>query len=148
LFLLCGLSAACAGQKTATVQGVPETIGAGEVLDLTAKVDEAPDFDGASVIINLEGQPGNFSVSGGCALPKGETKCNFRWQVPPDAASGTWSVDTLTFSSGMQRHELVFSKVQFRVIARSHLTIPKSAQVAINPSQIQSAQARGLSPRG
>jgi hypothetical protein len=37
----------------------------------------------------------------------------------------------------MQRHDLIFSKVPFQVIARTHLTIPKSAQVAINPSQVQ-----------
>jgi hypothetical protein len=125
------------GQKSATVQGVPETIGAGELLDLTVTVDEPPDFDYASVIIYLAGQSGSFPVQGGCSLPKGETKCNFRYPIPPDAASGTWSVDKLIFSSGIQRHDLVFSRIPFQVIARSHLTIPKSAQVVINPSQIQ-----------
>lgn len=122
-------------QESATVR-IPDVVKAGETVDLEIILDKAPNFDGGAIQIWITG-PNNFYVQSSCALKLGAKSCDFPFKVPPDAAGGTWFVSKLAFWTGTRQIDLPYDKLPFKVIANSGLVFPTSAEVTINPSQIQ-----------
>jgi hypothetical protein len=58
-------------------------------------------------------------------------------RIPPDAPGGTWYVTKLAFYAGTTQRDLSFTQLPFQVVANMDLVFPASAQVAVNPSQVQ-----------
>jgi hypothetical protein len=124
-----------AAQDSATVK-VPDIVKAGETLSLEIRVNQAPNFDGAGLMVWITG-PDKFIVQSGCSLKQGEKSCLYSYLIPVDATAGDWSVSRIALSTGAHQSDLSFTKVPFKVIGKTGLVFPTSAEVAINPSQIQ-----------
>jgi hypothetical protein len=124
-----------AAQESARVT-VPDIAKAGETVNLDITVDKAPNFDGGGLTVIITG-PNNLNISSGCSLPRGERTCRYPFHLPPDAQEGTWSVTKLLFFTGSRQIDLSFKPLPFQVIANSGLVFPTSAEVTVNPSQVQ-----------
>lgn len=133
-FAICALTPAPA-QQSASVR-LPAEVKAGENVDLEITVDKAPNFNGGAVQIWIQGT-GHYSLQSSCEIAQGERSCHFSFQVPADASGGTWSVSKLMFYTGTRQIDLSFHGQSFTVIPNSGLIFPSSAEVALNPSQVQ-----------
>lgn len=122
-------------QGPATVK-IPEIVKAGETVSLDITLDNAPNFDGGYVSVRVEGPQDSRFVSG-CEVRRGERGCTYVLHLPADAPGGTWYVSKLLFVSGAHKIDLPFEKLPFQVIANLDLVFPTSAEVAVNPSQVQ-----------
>jgi hypothetical protein len=133
LMVLIGAYAAMA-QDSGAVR-IPDIVKAGETVDLEITLNRAPSVDG-SVLVWISG-PNNFGIQSSCNVPGGEKTCHYNFRLPQDAEAGTWYVARLAYYTGSRQIDLSFEKLPFKVIANSGLIFPTSAEVAINPSQIQ-----------
>lgn len=135
LILAAIVAPAARAQDSATITG-PDIVKAGEVLDLIITLDKAPNFEGGGLNVTIHG-PGDYSVNSGCAVKRGEKSCHYSFAVPEAASGGTWYVDKLMFYTGFKYIDLPFQRLTFQVIGKRDLVFPSSAEVAVNPSQIQ-----------
>lgn len=122
-------------QVSAVVHG-PQVVKAGEDVEFVLTLDKAINFEGANVQVLIVGPDASFSY--GIGVQPGVKVYHFRFRVPPAATGGTWAVDKLTFNSGAGKgSELPFKRYTFEVIPNTGLTYPTSADIGVNPSQIQ-----------
>src|SRR6202012_2299537 len=98
-----------AAQDSATVK-VPDIVKAGETLSLEIRVNQAPNFDGAGLMVWITG-PDKFIVQSGCSLKQGEKSCLYSYLIPVDATAGDWSVSRIALSTGAHQSDLSFTKV-------------------------------------
>ncbi len=131
---ICACTPASA-QQSASVR-IPAEVKAGETVDLEITLDKAPNFSGGAVQIWIQGT-GDFSLQSSCETPQGERSCHFSFKVPADASGGTWSVSKLMFYTGTHQIGLSFQGQPFTVIPNTGLVFPSSAEVRLNPSQVQ-----------
>jgi hypothetical protein len=100
------------GQDAATVEGVPDTIQAGEKVTIIVTIDRAPNFDDASVRIYIRGP--EVSIQSGCSIPKGGTKCSYTFTVPADSGAGTWAVATSLLLQDFTKKFSLSNKFRFK----------------------------------
>jgi hypothetical protein len=122
-------------QESATVT-VPELIKAGELLRFTIKLDKAPNFDGGTVQFTLVGPDISIQTST-TPLSAGQSECSANIQIPAAATGGKWHLRIDGFYTGTKRIPLKSGDMNFEVIAKENLVFPSSAEVRINPSQVQ-----------
>lgn len=132
LALACSMSSA---QESAAIDA-PDTARAGETVTFRITLDQAPNFDGGSVMYWV-GCSSDFSIQSAAEVTKGSNSTAFSVKLPADLGSGTCRVDQLKFYSGSRTYDLHFPSVSFRVLGNTGLIIPSSAQVAISPTQMQ-----------
>ena len=115
-----------------------QVVRAGDPLPLVVTVNKAPNFEGSNIQVRITG-PDNFALQYGVALKPGVTVYEVPFQVPAAAAGGVWTVSNVTFNSGgdSKQKELPFQKYTFRVIPNEGLEFPTSADIGVNPSQVQ-----------
>jgi hypothetical protein len=136
LVVLMAVAAPMATAQNSATISAPDVAKAGEIVDLVITLDKAPNFNGGGLSVTVHG-PGDFSINSGCEVKQGENVCHYPLHVPEAAASGTWYVSKLMFFTGFQNIDLPFQKISFQVIGKRDLVFPTSAQVLVNPSQIQ-----------
>ena len=122
-------------QESATVD-VPEIIEAGETLNFTIKLDKAPNFDGGVIQFSILGPDVQISTST-AAFTAGQKDCHAGIQIPPAAAGGKWHLRIYGFFTGIKTLPLKSEDTTFEVKAKENLVFPSSAEVQVNPSQVQ-----------
>ena len=126
---------AAPAQESAAVT-VPELIKAGELLRFTIKLDKAPNFDGGVIQFTVGGPDTSIQTST-APLSAGQSECPANIQIPAAAAGGKWHLRIDGFYTGTKRIPLKSEDTSFEVIAQENLVFPSSAEVRINPSQVQ-----------
>ena len=123
-------------QESASVD-VPITAKAGELVEITITLDRAPNFDGGCVQVWVSGQGGYEMQSSTAEIRAGVKSAPYSFKLPLDAVGGTWFIQKLAFYSGSKQIQLGFTPVSFKVIPTQGLIYPGSAEVSLNPSQVQ-----------
>jgi len=99
-------------------------------------LDKAPSFEGR-VHLYAEGpNPEQALSSDGQVLPNTRT-IRMDLPIPATASGGTWHLKAVMFWTGFKWEQLKFKETTFQVIANTGLVYPTSAEVAVNPSQVQ-----------
>jgi hypothetical protein len=113
---------------------------AGENLDLTVTLDKAPNFDGGvvNVAFLLRGGSRNVMLNGQSPTKSGERTYHLTVHTIPTTLGGVYVRLEVQFNDGSNWVNLPHKDdVSFRVIANTGLIYPTSAEVQVNPSQIQ-----------
>src|SRR5947207_12555055 len=134
LWLVLVACSTAAGQESATLTA-DAIVKARETVNFVITLDKAPNFEGGSIQLNVAGPETTFAM--GIGTKPGERVYRSSFQVPAGAAGGTWNFSYVGFSTGTRTVELVFKKLAFEVIANPNLIYPTSAEVTVNPSQVQ-----------
>lgn len=126
------------GQGEATLSG-NEIVKAGETLKLSVTLDQAPNFEGASLsaTVSCPTPEGPVQEGGGIPTTPGQRTYEIPIVISATAPGGTWTVSHLVFTTAFHQIQIRFVPLSFRVIARVGLVFPSSAAVAVNPSQAQ-----------
>lgn len=113
----------------------------GESVEIDGKFEVPPNFDGG--LVSWEARPddpasANRAMDCAIRVARGSTNFSAACQLSLDAPPGPWHVVKVTFAWG-DSHQVVLSdkRIDFEVKSRSDLLIPKSAEVALNPTHIQ-----------
>jgi len=119
-----------------TIIGVPEFIKAGEDLQFTIKLDRAPTFSGGVVQFYIAANATTISTS---TLPisAGQKDIPVTFHIPATARGGKGTIHIYGFWTGLESLPIKSSDVSFEVLPNSNLIFPSSAEIQINPSQVQ-----------
>ncbi len=128
-------------QTSANLDLAQPVLRAGETLNMSIQLDQAVNFTGGTLQVHVTGpRLGNqepVTISFGADIPPGQKVIPAHIALPMDAVSGTWYVDSVSFFSGSKSIVLSSKRVPFEVESNPNLKFPHSAEVSINPSQIQ-----------
>jgi len=122
----------------AIVSRAPAEIGAGETFEFTVKLDKAPNFPGGQVSYSVQAPMVSFGES---CVESAEAPvhrvyhCGFT--VPHTAMGGIWTIQEIRFIEGAMSYSLPFNRTSFRVIPKTGLILPTSAEVTVNLNQKQ-----------
>jgi hypothetical protein len=108
---------------------------AGEDLTFDVKLDRGASIDGALQYF-LVG-PGDLQISTSATVPANTTTVHVSIRIPDTADDGVWHIEIFGFFAGTKTIPLKASSVAFRVIARTDIVLPSSAEISITPSQVQ-----------
>ncbi len=110
---------------------------AGESLDVIVTLDKAPNFD-ATIAVIFSLREGNRTLSGAGQTKLNERVCHVKVYTPPAAMGGVYMLSRVQFSDSASWVDLPHKdNVTFRLIGNPGLIYPTSAEVQVNPSQIQ-----------
>jgi hypothetical protein len=99
-------------------------------------LDKAPNFGGGVIEFTIGGPDTSIQTST-APLSAGQSECPANIQIPAAAAGGKWYLRINGFYTGTKRIPLKSEDTSFEVIAQENLVFPSSAEVRINPSQVQ-----------
>jgi hypothetical protein len=126
----------CTSAQEAAIVDAPEVIKAGEVLNFTIRLDKAPNFDGGVVQFSVVGPDTEIGTSSS-PFVAGQRDCHVGFRIPAAATGGKWHLRINGFFIETRQLPLKSADITFQVIANENLVFPSSAEVRINPSQVQ-----------
>jgi hypothetical protein len=130
----CALAQAPGAQVTIVGDGI---VKAGESLPLTVTLDRAPNFDGGSLSLVFRTSEGKGVAATSIATNPGQSVYHLKAPVGAAAPGGVYTLSDVTFYNTASWVPLPHKDVSFRVIGNPGLVYPTSAEVQVNPSQIQ-----------
>jgi hypothetical protein len=108
------------------------------VLPIVLTLKKAPNFEGSTIQLRITAPDGS-TVQYGVDLKPSVLVYQIPFKVPPAGTGGLWTVSDLVFNSGGDAKQvaLPFKKYTFRVLPKEGLEFPASADIGVNPSQVQ-----------
>jgi hypothetical protein len=130
-------SALSEGQGAQVAISGGEILKAGENLELTVTLDKAPSFEGGALSVGFGAKEGQGSAStGGPTLP-GQQVYHFQVRIPAAAPGGIWTLTSFQFFNSAAWVNLPHKDLLFRVIPTPGIVYPTSAEIQVDPSQVQ-----------
>src|SRR5882724_1610969 len=140
------------GQQSATATLTltvlsPDVVKAGEFVSFEIKLDKAPTFTGGCVRFIIYGPSTNLGAT--CEdVPAGERVAKVSYHIPVTGKAGLWYIRVTEFWTGTEAIPLKAEPIPFQVIGNEGLVYPTSAEIKINPSQIQLFRKEAINLQG
>jgi hypothetical protein len=140
------LPGSAVAQDSAEISINNTVVKAGETVQFIVTLDRPNDVADSYIRYTLALAGGGIINSGSGEMPRGLRKVTIIYKVPFDAEGGRYELRDLVFVSAAGKTVPLHAKsVPFDVIPNKDITYPTSAEVAINPSQVQLFRTAALS---
>ncbi|MGA7853525.1 MAG: hypothetical protein WCA15_09380 [Candidatus Acidiferrales bacterium] len=109
---------------------------AGEDLRFTIKLDKAPTFDGGYIQYSVIAPTGSTSTTT-YPINAGQKELEVVFRVPATVRGGEFTIHVLGFWTGFELIPIKATDVSFEVLPLANGDFPTSAEIQVNPSQVQ-----------
>src|ERR1035437_6633608 len=124
-------------QDSVSVQAIKTDdvpVKAGEDLNFTFVLDQAPTFSGGGILYVISFPGGSIHTS--APIVPGERECKGSYHIPSAAPGGTWTLSATGLSDGITIRPFKSTPRTFQVIANQGIVFPTSADIVVNPSDL------------